>query len=227
MSNNLYNDLTHFYHPDLFEYKCCGGLIPIYEYETNATVKMVEMCYHGKLLSIKNELLKVCHNIYKNNQNNLPEIKHDCDGIFFLTIREQKYFVLIELKSKYSNDNIEKAEKQLAASYIRVLSRLSCLKDFDISKYKVCGIIVSHNPTTAELLKVNKKRQTKQALYRYEKQMMVFREDANRFDLSHLFVRTNQLPIREDLLFNTLPVFHINCHGETVKFDLDTILRKL
>lgn len=227
MSNNLYNDLIHFYHPDLFEYKCCGGLIPIHEYETNATVKMVEMCYHGKLLSIKNNLLRECHNIYKDNQNNLPELKHDCDGIFFLTKGEQKYFVLIELKSKYTKDNIEKAERQLAASYIRVLSRMSCLKDFDISKYKVCGIIVSHYPSTAELSKANKKRHTRQTLDRYERQMMAFRENAIPFELSHLSVRTNQLPIREDLLFNTLPIFHINSYGSSVKFDLDTILSKL
>lgn len=227
MSYNLYNDLIHFYHPNLFEFKCCGGIIPIHEHETNATVKMVEICYHGKLLSINNNFLRECHNIYKDNENKLPEIKHDCDGIFLLTKQEQKYFVLIELKSKYSKDNLEKAEKQLAASYIRVLSRLSCLKDFDISEYKVCGIIVSHNPTTSELSKADKKRHTKQTLDRYEKQMIAFRNDATPFELNHLFVRTNKLPIREDLLFNTLPVFHINCYGESVKFDLDTILRKL
>lgn len=226
MSDILYNDLIRFYHPDLFRYDCCGGVISIYEQESNATVRMVEMCYHGKLLTIKNDLLKACHKIYKNNESNSPELMHDCDGIFFLTNREQKYFVLIELKSKYTSDNLVKAERQLAASYIRVLSRLSCLTDFDPYKYKACGIIVSHEPSTAELLKVIKKRQTKQTLDRYENQMMAFCK-GDFFNLNHLFVRIHELPVRQDLLFDVLPVFHINCPGTSVKFELDSVLKKL
>lgn len=227
MSDILYDELICLYHPDLFEYECCGGIVAVCEQESCATVRKAEICYHGKLLAIKNDLLKECHKIYKNNENNSPELRHECDGIFFLTNREQKYFVLIELKSKYNQDNIVKAEKQLAASYTRVLSRLSCLRNFDAKKYKACGIIISHAPTANELLKINKKRQIRQSLDRYEKQMLTFRDDDTPFELNRLFVRMHNLPIREDLLFDVLPIFHVNCYGESVKFDLDTILRNL
>lgn len=227
MSNILYDELTLLYHPNLFEYKSVGGIVTINEHEQNAMVKFAEMCYHGKLLSIKNDLLKDCHKIYKENESNSPELKHDCDGIFFLTCQEKKYFILIELKSKYNKTNLEKAEKQLAASYIRVLSRLSCLKDFDINRYKVCGIIVSQGPTTAERTKADKKRKTKQRLDRYEKQMMTFCKGDTPFELNHQFVHTQQLPIREDLLFDKLPIFHIDCNGSSVRFELAPILNKL
>ena len=94
MSDVLYDDLTCLYNRELFTLQCCGGVAVIDELEANAIVKKAEMCYHGKLLTINNDLLKNCHGIYGNNDVTSPELKHECDGIFFLTQGNNKYFIL-------------------------------------------------------------------------------------------------------------------------------------
>jgi len=229
MSDKLYDDLTSLFNPKLFRLLCCGGIIPIKEKNVNATVKKAEMDYHGKLLIIDGNFLSKSHEVYEENELRKPELRHDCDGIFFLTQGNQKYFILIELKSKYSKENIEKAEKQLAASYIRVYSYLSCLSDFNARDYKACGIIVSHAPDIDEILNVNRKKKVKQHLNRYEKQMDVFRKKMEPFDLNDWFVHIKKIPIHQSLLFDTLPVFHVNVasEGSSVRFKLDSILKRL
>lgn len=66
-------------------------------------------------------------------------------------------------------------------------------------------------------------------LTRYERQMQAFSKNNVSFNLNPLFVHLNRLPIRTDLLFDTLPIFHVNVSnkGTFVKFDLDPILARL
>lgn len=229
MSDKLYDNLTKLFNPALFQLQCCGGITTINEAESGATVKKAEMDYHGKLLTIDRNFIQKGHDIYEDNNLRKPELRHECDGIFFLTQSEQKYFILVELKSKYSKDNLEKAERQLTASYIRVLSYLFSLENFDTKEYKACGIIISHEPEEKEILKMNRKKKTKIHLDRYEKQMETFMKNSGPFDLKDTFVHINKLPIRQSLLFNTLPIFHVNVtsNGSSVKFELDRILKQL
>ena len=211
MIDLLHNQLKNFYEPSLFDYKSYGGMVCIDEHESGAKVKKASVCYHGQLLVIGNCLLRECHKIYGDNISGSPEMKHDCDGILLIKKREKKYFVLIELKSKYTEDNITKAEKQLAASYVRVLSRLSCIEGFCADEYKKCGVIISYAPDSRDLSKNDRKRkQSRSSLNRYEKQMRIFSKDKGCFDLDKCFVRLGDLPLRKDLLFDKLPIFYVN-----------------
>ena len=230
MINDLHRKLESFYNPSLFDYKSNGGIVCITEHEPGAKVKKADVIYQGQLLVINNCLLSVCHNIYEDNGQRHPELRHDCDGILLIKNRGGKYLIFIELKSKYSEENIIKAEKQLAASYIRVLSRLSCIEGFNVDEYKKCGIIVSYAPNTKELNKNDKKqKQNKSLLSRYEKQMRAFLKDKGRFELDKCFVSIGHLPIRRDLIFDTLPIFHINVSdgSPSVQFNLDDILKSV
>ena len=230
MIDVLYHKLETLYRPSLFEYSSNGGIVCVDEHEDGAKVKKASICYHGQLLVVDNCLLKECHNIYDNNTVGCPELKHDCDGILFVKYRNKKYFVLIELKSKYTEDNITKAEKQLAASFVRVLSCLSCVDDFCADDYIKCGIIVSYAPNTSTLRKTIQKRgQQKSMLSRFEKQMRVFSKDKGCFELDKLFVRLGDLPLRQDLMFDKLPVFHVNVDegADSVHFDMYDILKEI
>lgn len=230
MVDVLHHKLGSLYKPSLFEYKSNGGTVCVDEHEPGAKVKKASINYHGQLLMVDNCLLKECHKIYDDNTIGHPELKHDCDGILFIKYREKKYFVLVELKSKYTEENITKAEKQLAASFVRVLSHLSCVDGFNADEYIKCGIIVSYAPNTRELRKTNLKReQNKSALSRFDRQMRAFSKDKGCFALDKLFVRLGSLPLRKDLVFDELPVFHVNVDegADSVRFDVDDILRKI
>lgn len=230
MIDVLHHKLERLYKPSLFEYKSNGGMLCIDEHDSIAKVKKASIIYHGQLVIVDNSLLKECHNIYENNTARCPELKHDCDGILLIKYRNKKYFVLVELKSKYTEDNITKAEKQLAASFVRVLSRLSCVDGFNADEYIKCGIIVSYAPDTYELRKTSQKRgQNKSALSRFDRQMRAFSKDKGCFELDKLFVRLGDLPLRRDLMFNKLPVFHVNVDegADSVRFDINDILKEI
>lgn len=230
MIDVLHHKLESLYKPSLFEYKSNGGTVSVDEHDTGAKVKKATICYHGQLLIIDNCLLKECHKIYDDNTVGCPELKHDCDGILFIKYRDKKFFVLIELKSKYTEENITKAEKQLAASFVRVLSRLSCVEGFRADEYTKCGIIISYAPDTNCLRKTTQKRgQNKSALSRYDRQMRAFSKDKGCFELDKKFVRLGDLPLRQDLMFNKLPVFHVNVDedSDAVRFDICDILKEI
>lgn len=226
----LHHKLTSLYKPSLFDYKSSGGIVCVDEHEPGAKVKKASICYHGQLLIVNNCLLRDCHNIYDDNMGRCPELKHECDGILLVKYRNKKYFVLVELKSKYTEENIAKAEKQLAASFVRVLSRLSCVEGFNTDEYVKCGIIVSYAPDTKNVRRINQKRELdKSSLSRFERQMRTFFKDKACFELDNLFVRLGNLPLRQDLKFDKLPVFHVNVNekADSVRFDMDDILDKI
>lgn len=227
--DTLHQNLEHLYKSSLFNYISYGGIITIDESDVCAKVKKADIVYHGQVLKIDNVFLKGCHTIYDDIVVGNPELKHDCDGILFISNAHGKYFVLIELKSKYTEDNITKAEKQLAASYVRVLSHLLCIEGFNIDDYIKCGIIVSQAPDVKHLRKSVLKRNQDEKLSRYEKQMREFSKDGGCFQLDKKFVKFDSLPIRSVLKFDSLPVFHINVNenNNSVKFDINDILKCL
>lgn len=230
MIDVLHHKLGSLYKPSLFVYKSSGGTVCIDEHDPEAKVKKASITYHGQLLIVNNDILKNCHKIYDDNTIGFPELKHDCDGILLIKCRNKKYFVLIELKSKYTEENITKAEKQIAASYIRVFSRLSCIDGFNPDEYIKCGIIVSYAPNISDLRKTDQKRgQSKSALTRYDRQMRAFSKDKGCFKLNKVFVRLGNLPLRQNLLFDELPVFHVNVDegADSVRFDMDDILKEI
>lgn len=229
MIDVLHHKLECLYKPTLFVYKSNGGMVCVDEHDPGAKVKRASISYHGQLLIVDNCLLKECHKIYGDNTT-CPELQHDCDGIFLVKYRNKKYFVLIELKSRYTEENITKAEKQIAASFVRVLSRLSCIDGFNADEYIKCGIIVSYAPNISDLRKTSQKRgQSKSSLTRYDRQMRAFSKDKGCFELDKMFVRLGNLPLRRDLMFDRLPVFHVNVDKESdsVRFDMDDILREI
>lgn len=229
MIDVLHHKLEQLYKSSLFDYKSSGGVVNIDEHESNAKVRRVDIDYRGQLLLIDNSLLRDCHQIYGENTVGHPELKHDCDGILFIKNRDKKYFILVELKSKYTEENITKAEKQLAASYVRVLSRLSCINGFNANEYKKCGVIVSYAPDVEELRRNDQKRMQHLNLNRFDKQMRAFSKDKGRYELDKRFVKLDNLPLRQEFIFEQLPVFHINVNknDDSVRFEIDEILRKL
>lgn len=232
-SNELYDKLTLVFDPALFIYKSVGGNFIINEHESGSSINAVNIHYQGQLLSIDNKFLKNSHDIYPDNTSRhpYPELKHDCDGILIISVREQKYIILLELKSTYSKTNIRKAEKQLVASYMRLVSRLNCLDNFDINSYKKCAIIISHQLDPNELLKISRKKKISGILSRYEKQALIHHANKNikSYEMDKIYSQLCQLPIKKELYFDYLPIFHgkINNDCNSGDINIENFLRKI
>ena len=156
----IYNDLKSIY-KDLYlsEYHN-GDSFQINEICGNPDVKGVRIKVQSDLTNISNEFLhKTTTAYYKDNQGK-PEVQHDCDGIMLVHHNNNDYLVIMELKSAYNKDNIEKAEKQIAASLFRMICRLKPLNSFNIHDCKICGMIVSL-PVTSETKRDIKKKQNR------------------------------------------------------------------
>lgn len=223
----LYNDLTRIFADQWFDFRNGGDVLEIAEHESGASVKNISLVFHGQLLLIKNEYLKKTHELYKEN-NDLPELKHDCDGVLINETKENKYLIFVELKSEHCESNFVKAERQIAASYMRVLSFLSCLRHFNVKDYKICGIIASKPVTTEKLVKIKQKKSVKHPLARYERQTLKFAKSSpESFDLCDVFTGLSTLPIREELYFASLPIFHLDVYGASGRFDLEDITNQL
>lgn len=223
----LYNELTRIFADRWFDFRSGGDALEIEEHESGASVKNIALIFHGQLLLIKNEYLKKTNDLYRENDN-LPELKHDCDGVLINETKENKYLIFVELKSEHCESNFVKAERQIAASYMRVLSFLSCLRHFNVKDYKICGIIASKPVTTEKLVKIKQKKSVKRPLARYERQTLKFAKSSpESFDLCDVFTGLSTLPVREELYFASLPIFHLDVHGASGRFDLEDITNQL
>lgn len=224
---DLYNELTRIFADQWFDFRSGGEVLEIEEHEREASVKKIALVFHGQLLLIKNEYLKKTNELYRENDN-VPELKHDCDGVFINETKENKYLVFVELKSEHCESNFVKAERQIAASYLRILSLFSCLRNFNSKDYKICGIIASKPVATEKLVKIKQKKSVNHPLARYERQTLKFAKSSPEpFELQDVYSKLSTLPVKEELYFASLPVFHLDVHGGSGRFDLEDIIRVL
>lgn len=230
----LYNDLIQVFNSDFFHLETTGGTFNIKEDEQGASVKQVSLDFHGQLMEIKKEVFNKTDFLFKDEKNtnqDMPVLRHGCDAILAIETRDKKYLVFIELKSDYTPDNIRKAEKQLCASYFRIMMLLACLKNVNLNQYKKCGIIVSHPLSTEKIAFIQKQKNTNSnKLNRYGKQSLIYAARGyQNFPLSRRYARLYCLPVKESFCFEELPTFHLsvpkdNCIGQ---FNLESILRQL
>ena len=227
------DDLKKVYDERWFHWKGTGGIVEIKEEESQASVKGVTMEHHGQLLSIDKDIFGKTDCLYKSDDDTdetMPKLRHSCDGIFIIERREQKFIVFIELKSKYSESNIRKAEMQICASFLRLMSLLNCLENGEWTRYKKCGIIVSHPVDDEYVTFVQKKKSVGKKLDRYERQCLAFKSNnVKDFPIKGVYSKLGQLPVNHNLLFEELPTFHININenDSTGHFNLEDILKKL
>lgn len=80
----------------------------------------------------------------------------DCDGIILFEWKGQKYILLCELKSTFDTQDIMHANEQLKGSSVKMLGMLNLVQGFNLNDYKVCGLIVSFEPTQEQLTAVSK-----------------------------------------------------------------------
>ncbi len=229
----IYDDLTKIFSDNWFHRKYHGGIFEIEGEGKQATVKKVELEYHGQLMSIDNAILTKTDFLFPTDENTIsgmPKLQHGCDGVLIIEQKEQKYIVFIELKSDYTKENIRKAERQLCASYLHVMVLLNCLNDFDLHQYKKCGIIISHPIDKETITRIQKTSNVNKKLTRYEKQCLAFASSKPKnFPISKTYSLLGKLPIKDCLCFDTLPTFHFNINQEASsgRFNLNEVLDKL
>lgn len=230
----LYDDLTEVFSEDWFHFEHKGGIIKIEETGKQATVKSVELEFHGQAISIHKEIFEKTDCLFKRDEevrDKMPKLQHSCDGVLIIEQQERKYLVFVELKSDYTSDNIRKAEIQLCASYLRIMALLNCIKDFHADKYRKCGIIVSHPQSPEKLNLILKKKNNKISLTRFERQSLSFASKYPKggFPMDKTYSLLGKLPITDCLHFDILPTFHLNVNKNcgTGYFVLNDILNRL
>lgn len=230
----LYDDLTEVFCKDWFRYELHGGIIKIEETSKQATVKSVELEFHGQAMSIHKGIFEKTDFLFKPDegvQDKMPKLQHSCDGVLIIEQREQKYLVFIELKSDYTADNIRKAEIQLCASHLRIMALLNYIESFQPDKYKKCGIIVSHPLNQEKINLILKKQNCKMQLTRFERQSLSFASKFPKvsFPIDKTYSLLGKLPIADQLRFGMLPTFHfsVNKDSGTGRFSLNDILNRL
>lgn len=230
----LYNDLTGVFSKDWFRFEYKGGIIKIEETEKQATVKGVELEFHGQAINIHKGIFEKTDFLFKRDedvQEKMHKLQHSCDGVLIIEQQGQKYLVFIELKSDYTSGNIRKAEIQLCASYLRIMALLNCMEDFQPDEYRKCGIIVSHPLNQEKLNLILKKRNSKMKLTRFEKQSLSFASKYPKggFPMDKNYSLLGKLPIADCLRFDSLPTFHFNVNKDsgTGRFALNDILKRL
>lgn len=230
----LYDKLTKIFDAQWFLLKYNGGTFSVKEDEAGASVKEIEFEYHGQLMSIHKEIFNKTDFLYKGDdetEKGMPPLRHSCDGVLVIERKEESFIIFVELKSKYSEENITKAEKQLSASYFRIMSLFSILDGIEYSRYKKCGIIVSHPIETERLTRILKKKNTKLGtLSRFERQCLQFsKKEPTNFPINRIYSLLQKLPVKGSFCFNELPTFHVkvNCNEKQGKFKLDSILKQL
>ena len=223
----IYSDLKSIY-KDLYlsEYHK-GDSFQIDEICGTPGVDGVRIMVQSDLTNISNEVLhKTTSAYYKDNQGK-PEIQHDCDGIMLIHHNNNDYLVIMELKSAYCKENIEKAEKQIAASLFRMICRLKPLNSFNIHNCKVCGMIVSL-PITPETKRNIKKRQnTRKQLNRYEEQALHFIRSSYPYMLDDNHIKMSNLPVNPIYVKKQIPIFHIDVEKGVSDIDIYNRLIKL
>ncbi len=229
----LYNDLTAVFCNDLFKLTRHGGIVEINEADKNASVRRAELECHGKIMSISTDIFNKTDSFYNADADTkvgMPKLQHGCDGVLVIEKGDSHYIVFIELKSDYSNGNIRKAEMQICASYLRVMALLNTVDSDDISKYKKCGIIVSHPLDDADKTLIMKKKNAGKRLSRYERQCLVFASNRLKcFPISKKYSQLDKIPVKDCLRFDELPAYHINVNinSASERFNLENILKDL
>ena len=223
----IYNDLKSIY-KDLYlsEYHN-GDIIQINENCGNPDVEGVRIKVQSDLTNISNEFLhKTTSTYYKENQGK-PELQHDCDGIMLIHHNNNDYLVIMELKSTYCKDSVEKAEKQIAASLFRMICRLKPLNSFNIHSCKICGVIVSL-PINSEIKRdIKKKQNAKKQLRRFEEQAYHFLRTTYPYMLDDNCIKMSNLPVNPIYVQKQIPLFHIDVEKGITDIDIYNRLIKL
>jgi hypothetical protein len=204
-----------------------AGTLLIQETEKDAAVKSAAFETEGDLLHIRKEFLDASKELYiRNNDCTGIELEHCCDGIVLLSEKDKMYVFLIELKSKYTKDNVKKAYNQLRASYLKLVTTLFAFKDFQLSDCCFAGILVSLPMEGETMIKYQKLLSVEQdkSSFNYFKFCMDLNFHGELFvQKEHL--KYQSLPLKEELFPEELPLFYVEDWNSPI--DLDVYKRRL
>lgn len=223
----IYDDLISIYRDCFFRNCKNGDIISIVERDGKPKVKGIDIELKSDVTFIDSEFLhKTTSSFYKDNIAK-PELQHDCDGILLVKYQNTDFLVLLELKSEYNKSNIVKAEKQLTASHMRILTMLMPFLSFNCYSCKTCGIIVSLPIGTEVKRSIKNKHNTKNDLSMFEKQSEYFISKSTPYELDDKFMQIGTLPIHSQYVKNPLPIFHAEANEGITNIDIYSFLRKL
>ena len=221
------DDLKSIYRDTYFcEYQD-GDTIEILEERGDPDVTGVSINVKSELTNIQSDFLHNSTSSYYKRNTCKPEIQHDCDGIMLLHYKNDDFLVLLELKSHFTKTNIEKAEKQIAASLFRMICRLKPLNSFDVHNCKVCGIIVSLPVSDETKRDIRVRKNAGKKLKRFEEQAYHFLRKSQPYLLEDEHIGLSKLPVNPVYIKKQIPLFHIDVKKGFSEIDIYNRLIKL
>lgn len=188
----------------------------IQESEREARVKTAIFETEGELFHISKDFLDASKEQYlKNCDCQGPELEHCCDGIIISPEKDRNYVFLVELKSKYTKDNVAKALKQLAASYIKLITTFFPFRNFKQEEWIFAGLLVSLPISDEDITSYKKQIEingTYAPLFRFALNLHTKKE----FFVDQEYLKFDKLPLKEELLLKKLPLFYVESSEEPI-----------
>ena len=109
------------------------------ESKEKASFKRINIKNKGnKFCAISNETYGQWKLLFQSRSTFLKDL--DCDGVACCSIKDEIYFILVELKSTLSSSKITSAVKQIVFTYLKLFMLFSLCEGFD-SHIKLIGVI--------------------------------------------------------------------------------------
>lgn len=208
----MMDKLKTLFNPD-FVLEHAGSII-IKEEDNQAQVKSV--CFeNANFISLDKKILDQMNLLFKQKDDRFSLCK-GCDGILLLECVEDKYIFLIELKSRYTYDQIMKAESQIEASYAKLFMLLNSLEDFHKENYKCCALIIALEPDAETLTKFLKKTQVASGYCKEHFCLRLHHAKDSGLILKHDISLLKRLPLKMEYKFEELPIYFIPYSGQPI-----------
>lgn len=201
----MIDKLKTLFNPDFIcEYT---GAVTIEEEDPQAKVRSVRL-ENGDFIYLNKKILDQMNLLFKQKDDRFSLCK-GCDGVLIYHCAKEKYLILIELKSKYTYDNIIKAESQIEASYAKLFMLLHSFDDFVKENYKCCALIIALEPDIETLSKLTKKAQIMSGYCKERFCIKLYNAKDSGLILKHDISLLKNLPLKMDYKFDELPIFFI------------------
>lgn len=205
--------------------------------ENRKALASVSLSLSGEAIKINPSFFDRQKEAYRKH-NEHKNYRRICDGAILYHKKDDKnYLIIVELKSGFND--VKKACEQISASYVKLKMHLLNFPTYHVTDYEELGLIFSYPPKDEdyndtshnEMVLGAKQRMIKMSspspIEIYLNQCKQELEQKGRTTLDARPMDVVSLPLKQDCLYQTLPILHQAVNDVDVSMSLDSILAKL
>ncbi|MCM1109254.1 MAG: hypothetical protein NC388_09455 [Clostridium sp.] len=230
-------DLTELY--DCSQIEEGHGSITLTEHQRDnkEALETVTLSMAGDVVKIGPSFFDKQKDVYRKHTE-LRNYRKICDGaLLYRNGEKENYLIVVEMKSGFND--VKKACAQISSSYVKLKTHLLNFVAYDAAAYRELGLVFSYPPHPEDyndaanngMVMEYKRYMVKQKPadpmedYLNGCKRELERRGKTRLDASRM--GADGLPLRDECLYDSLPVLHQPVEGRSVSLDLDDILSRL